>query len=562
MLKAFYLLFIFFFLSCKEENSNAYFYEITKEIIPVRYERGPISKIQERELEKFKKYNNEKYLIGSKYAQLFLYHEGDSSEKSFVQIPLVFQLLWLNNDKHSFISMACYALLAFQFENTSPDLAMKFIDDAIRFNKKDPKEYFIAHLYHMKGRLYFNDQKYSKAQFYFQLALRKFPKDDFLYVASMYNNFGLVYNKIRNNKRAIEEVGKGIEVLKKKSNLSGTEINFLYLMRGYLGTYLYENRNYKMAEDELRQVFNYYRNTLNYKGAIACAEKLINLYYESQQQFKIIAIINLLKELRIPPKNTTDEIALNGIFQKYYSYKNDVGNLKKISQRLIELNHKLNLESMKNTKIITTALNNNLIHGLVKKRSDDIASSRKKYQTVEALIILTVILSAGIILRMFLNSKRKMKDIECQKKLLKNSISFQEQKISLLYQNISLKQQVEEIIMDNLKRIKNENDSESIVREMTLKINSLMNIDKKSVNLIHESSVENKQFIENLTKRCENLTKTELRLCSYFRMDLSAKEISAIENTSPGTIRVHKTKIKNKLNVPKTQNLSSFLIEL
>ncbi|NIF05425.1 hypothetical protein F3J23_08210 [Chryseobacterium sp. Tr-659] len=31
-------------------------------------------------------------------------------------------------------------------------------------------------------------------------------------------------------------------------------------------------------------------------------------------------------------------------------------------------------------------------------------------------------------------------------------------------------------------------------------------------------------------------------------------EISAIENTSPGTIRAYKTKIKNKLNVSEVQN--------
>lgn len=91
---------------------------------------------------------------------------------------------------------------------------------------------------------------------------------------------------------------------------------------------------------------------------------------------------------------------------------------------------------------------------------------------------------------------------------------------------------------------------------------NLIQIDGKQHEIIGESYIEHDDFMDKLANKYPLLTKRELKLCMYFRLDLSSKEISLIENIADGTIRVYKTKIKSKIGLEKDENLSSFLNNL
>ena len=93
---------------------------------------------------------------------------------------------------------------------------MKFLNSSIAYDKEDHNEYFIAHLYHAKGRFLYTRKDYSKALYFFKLSLNKLAKNESLYRASMYNNFSLVHYKTRNYNKAIEESKTGIKILQEK----------------------------------------------------------------------------------------------------------------------------------------------------------------------------------------------------------------------------------------------------------------------------------------------------------------------------------------------------------
>lgn len=115
--------------------------------------------------------------------------------------------------------------------------------------------------------------------------------------------------------------------------------------------------------------------------------------------------------------------------------------------------------------------------------------------------------------------------------------------------------------MENLRKIKKAKDidTEQMLRDLMFKLNNLMQIDKRNNDLINESSTENRLFLEKLAAKYPDLTKKELGLCTYFRMKLSSKEISSLEDTTTGTVRVYKTKIKNKLGLGREEDLTAFL---
>lgn len=561
------LLFLFFtsMISCKnEERSNEYFYNLTNELSPLQNNRNYILKAKNRELEKYKKTNEKKYLIASKYVEFLLYREETNPKKYFAQIPLIFQLLHLNNNEYSFVSMACYFHLALQYEKTSPELAMKFLNSSIAYDKEDHNEYFIAHLYHAKGRFLYTRKDYSKALYFFKLSLNKLAKNESLYRASMYNNFSLVHYKTRNYNKAIEESKTGIKILQEKKNLTIDEINFLFNMKRILSEYLISIKNYTDAEEQLIDVINFYKTQRNNSEIVNSYRILFALYKKSDQKLKNQLFINDLKRIEPKLSSTMDKITANNILQEYFIIDNDIKNVSETYQKLNSLNKTLNNEQIENLKNISSVLDSHLLTSINEKYNLEMTNNKKINTLTKSLIIAISIILISITLHIIKKHQKKIIDVEDEKKLLSDNLSFQKQKVSELQQNIHLKKKTENIILENLKKIKNlnESDSAAIIREMILTINNLGNIDrKKIIDSNYESNLESKIFNDKLLSKAK-LTKTELRLCGHFRMHLSAKEIATIENTSPGTIRVYKTKIKNKLNLSKDQDLNSFLSTL
>ncbi|KXH85890.1 helix-turn-helix transcriptional regulator [Chryseobacterium kwangjuense] len=45
------------------------------------------------------------------------------------------------------------------------------------------------------------------------------------------------------------------------------------------------------------------------------------------------------------------------------------------------------------------------------------------------------------------------------------------------------------------------------------------------------------------------LTTQEKKFCVYYKLNLSSKEISLLEGVTEGTVRVYKTRIKNKMGI-------------
>ncbi|MCX6278352.1 MAG: LuxR C-terminal-related transcriptional regulator [Bacteroidetes bacterium] len=71
-----------------------------------------------------------------------------------------------------------------------------------------------------------------------------------------------------------------------------------------------------------------------------------------------------------------------------------------------------------------------------------------------------------------------------------------------------------------------------------------------------------KTFIDNLMVRCSTLSRIELQVCSLLRINLSTKDIARLLNISMGTVDNCRYRIRQKLGLDQTQNLSTFLTTL
>jgi len=67
-------------------------------------------------------------------------------------------------------------------------------------------------------------------------------------------------------------------------------------------------------------------------------------------------------------------------------------------------------------------------------------------------------------------------------------------------------------------------------------------------------------FFERLLKAYPSLTPKDLKLCAYLKMNLSTKEIAPLMAISVRGVEIHRYRLRKKLEIDGSDNLSNFLI--
>ncbi|MCY1660429.1 tetratricopeptide repeat protein [Chryseobacterium sp. SL1] len=185
---------LFFFTLCFSQDE--YFRQLKKRIeFNINHEK-PLKNISDAEKEKFEKTKDTIYYISYKYTLAFsLVQENKDKIQHFLTLS---ELLRANNNRYSVVTTDVNLALALQLENYSHDMSFDYINKSIENEEKIKNSRSLPHLYHFKGRLYFNIGKYDKALEYFRKALLLYIPEEYLYISSMHNNFGLVYEDQKN----------------------------------------------------------------------------------------------------------------------------------------------------------------------------------------------------------------------------------------------------------------------------------------------------------------------------------------------------------------------------
>ncbi|MGO3307721.1 MAG: helix-turn-helix transcriptional regulator, partial [Sphingobacterium sp.] len=78
---------------------------------------------------------------------------------------------------------------------------------------------------------------------------------------------------------------------------------------------------------------------------------------------------------------------------------------------------------------------------------------------------------------------------------------------------------------------------------------------EKSFNEAHEN------FFKKLKAEYPALVPNDLKLCAYLRLNMSSKEIASLLNISIRGVEIRRYRLRKKLNLQTSKNLSEFLLE-
>ncbi|NBP69836.1 MAG: hypothetical protein EBU52_13945 [Cytophagia bacterium] len=78
---------------------------------------------------------------------------------------------------------------------------------------------------------------------------------------------------------------------------------------------------------------------------------------------------------------------------------------------------------------------------------------------------------------------------------------------------------------------------------------------------MHFEQVHN-DFFDQLKTKYPHLNSSDLKLCALLKLKLDTKEIASIMNISPQSVKVARSRLRKKLELDLTSNLSAFITQI
>lgn len=160
------------------------------------------------------------------------------------------------------------------------------------------------------------------------------------------------------------------------------------------------------------------------------------------------------------------------------------------------------------------------------------------------------------ILRLEIEADNKIKLQEYEKHLLENQVQVKANELAS--KSLSIVKQTE--LIESIQNILDTETTTSSLKNKigkAIKINSLNKNEWKSFedNLLKS----NEDFVKELSKRYQNLTSKDIKLCIYLKMNLSSKEIAPLMNISYRGVELHRYRLRKKLDLDPSVNLNLFM---
>jgi hypothetical protein len=424
---------------------------------------------------------------------------------------------------------------------------------------------------------YYSQNNFDRAIIYWLKSKRHINRFNILEKSSMLNNISLAYKQKGLLVKATYFNNLAQVELNKLKSKNFEELCFqynLYTNQAGFSAQLGEN---KKAISLYKSVLNFFLSNETvqiYAAEIVTELMKLNEIRETQALYNISKIEQIFKKNKINKKfNDLESENLHlELFINYYTKENNYLKLSYYYKLYLKNITLLNNQKIEKIELINEQIEKDNIRITNEKNEINLLNQQTKIKNFYVVFLFVAMLFIIIILFIIKNykhktqlQKHKNELVQLSQKAIENELKFQKESNLHLQLNLDIKQKSEQVFMEKLKEIrrKKHNDPEEIIKELQLQIINLLQIDKKNKNKTKEKSSEDNSFTISLIELNKNLSEQELRLCTYFKMNLSTKEISQLEqHLAPASIRVLKNRIKKKLELGPEDNLNQFLNSL
>ena len=468
------------------------------------------------------------------------------------------------------------------------------------------------------GNIFFQQGEFDKAEERYKFSLNYFYEIDSLLpkirgLSTTMNNLALVHIELGEYKNALDYINKALD-LRTEYNLNSvdilhsykslSELYFIWNMQDKGNLYLsktdsannfiqkqvaeksenWDDITYKLSE-------NYVGNCYEYKGEYLFRQKRFDQAliayntassYYGDFTFQKVSLLN--KKANVFYMLSDFENCLKVIEECILLSKEQ--NLQNEEEKALELKikvlNKLGLSSEIELTVEEILINKDyrysvqidqLLSGLESKneiliKKAEIKDEKEKNSRI-VFISIIVILILGFASAYFLSRKvyldKQMIIVNQNEKIAKSELEHKKRELAAISTNIVQENEQVSNILKDLKYysslLKSEKDRNSF-SPLIKSINRILSEKRKEDLYSDQFNAAYPGYLEYLTRTYTDLTTSDLKLCTFLRMNLNTKEIAEIMGLSVRSVESRRYRLRKKINLSKNEDLVSNLISL
>lgn len=489
----------------------------------------------------------------------------DSLNKAEKEYSLAIPLLNESGEFHTLILV--YMNLGNRFiEKGDYPQAMSYYLRGLSVSQEINDSTYLPKLYNNLGVVYINLNEHKKALDYYTKALPLFEQvHDTMNVAGATANIGSIYIQMGEYDIARQYYQNGLEIFK-SINLIRGQAHVLFKM-GLL------NKMQHRFENALQNLFESKR--LQELGEAGPAGSKSMFLAETNIHIGIVYFL-------LDDYNTAEDYLISGL-----SVSQENGQAGLISQAS-EFLSKLNKQNGNFEKALDyytlfkaysdSTFNEENIRKLTQLEMQyqfDVKSKEAEIERIaetqkrNRLTIIIIAISAGLFLILIIVAlllkleKKKKKAVELERELLIDKLDHTNKELTTHVIYLLKKNEFILTIIEKLKkaRIDAKPENKILMAELITELKS--NTDTVSWEEFELRFQEvHTDFYTRLSQQFPDLSTNEIRMCAFFKLNMTSKEIAALTYQSLNSIKVARYRLRKKLKLDKNENLVSFLSQL
>lgn len=441
--------------------------------------------------------------------------------------------------------------------------AMDHYYKAIRYSESEGNDDYLPNLYNNLGVVYLNVDQPEQALKYYTKAMDLFiALSDTINIAGTTTNIGSIFIELGDKETAKEYYLNGLEIFRDLKHKGG-EAHALFKL-GLLEEML---RNYQSALDYLLESLSIQQlMEVNPSGSktMFLAETYVNLgivYLALSDDTKGEEYLKLGHNLAIQSQQHSLITLSSERLSKYYKEK------EKYKEALnYYIVYKRNSDSLYNEGNVKKLTQIELQHQYESRLRDAELSRLVADQKRNRINLIYIVLSIGLLLVLIIVllllrlEKNKKKKVELEKERLTEKLDHTNRELTTYVMYLLRKNEFILSIIEKLKkaRLDAKPENKKVIAELIAEL-------KSNTELVSWEEFElrfqevHTDFYDQLRKKFPDLSTNEVRLCAFFRLNMTTKEIAAITYQSLNSIKVARYRLRKKLKLSQEENLIQFL---
>ena len=148
-----------------------------------------------------------------------------------------------------------------------------------------------------------------------------------------------------------------------------------------------------------------------------------------------------------------------------------------------------------------------------------------------------------------------------ENQMLVTEVEFKKQDLANMAINLSQNKEWAQKLMDKLKKLKVTRGKQRVKELVGLEqeIGNKIWVDGDTDEIHDKIDILSSAFYKKLNTQFKDLSKTEIRMCSLIRMNMSTKEIAILQNIHPFSVKKSRNRLRKKLQLSPEADLNTFL---